>query len=193
MRDDISTYIPPQFRNFEELRALHTVFNKELKKIKGSVNLVLNAAFVTTADENGIAKWEKDYDLPSSGTLKPGTLKQRQERVLSILRTHTPFSMPAISLYLNNFVGQSEWSLQINHLPSVKNVSVRINRLSQSQLTSLIQYFDRVTPLDYGFEIAVWEKTWNDYLEIPAFWNQLILYTWVEVVDGVPYQILKFR
>lgn len=182
MQNDIHLYLDPCVQNIEELRVFHNIVNKRLNALRANMNKIIQASNIKFTDETTIKWWEQDWDI-----VGVGELKDRQETILSLMRTQTPFSKPKVINYLNSKCGEDMWELSINNLQTVKTVTVKVDVISVYALYDVIRYFTSVTPADYSAIITVRYKTWHDYRSKNITWLQLINYTWEETVDGVPY------
>ena len=184
----IIKYIPEFLQNIIEYKWIAYAFDVELSEVRQKVKQIKNAIFVRSTDLETITRWENDYNIVPSGSLK-----NRQDTVFSKIQTQTPYSITALKNYLTEKTGGEEniaWFLNINHLPTVKRVSVQIDVLNQYAFHDVLQYLKHTVPLDYTYTVSILYFTWQDYTDI-ANWQNLIAYTWTETKEGVPYLVIQ--
>lgn len=81
--DKIMAYMPEYYQNSRIMSALVAAVGRELDCLKAAINTVLTWNYVRTADESGLAVWEKELDLPPG---QAETIDERRARIISLLR-----------------------------------------------------------------------------------------------------------
>lgn len=96
-------YLPSFLREYRELKAVMNAESPELARLYENAERALKNGFIATADEYGIARFEKLLGILPS---KSDTLESRRARVLSRWFTELPYTLRA---FLTKLYGLSEY------------------------------------------------------------------------------------
>ncbi len=95
---NLSDYLPQFLREYKELRAVTDAEEPEFDRLRRAVSSVLNNEFIETADEDGMARFEKLLRIvPASSD----TLESRRARVQSRWFTELPYTLRMFIQKLN--------------------------------------------------------------------------------------------
>lgn len=107
---DLIAYLPPFLAEYEELREILKAEEPELSLLWDNARSVIYNQFITTADENGIAAYERLLSLlPESSD----SLEQRRARVMSKWLAKLPYTYKALIERLGALCG-NDFSLKCN-------------------------------------------------------------------------------
>lgn len=99
----ILEYLPPFLREYREFDAIANAEEPELQRITEEGLRILRNQFIETADEDGIAEFEKMLGILPS---KSDSLESRRARVFSRWFTELPYTLKA---FLHKLSGLSEY------------------------------------------------------------------------------------
>jgi len=105
---DLKEYLPPFLREYKELRAVMETENPEFETAWKATRRVLDNEFLETADEYGIARFEKLLCIIPS---KDDTLESRRARVYSRWFTELPYTLRMFVKKVELMAGGSEFSI----------------------------------------------------------------------------------
>lgn len=107
---DLIVYLPPFLAEYEELREILKAEEPELSLLWDNTEKALFNQFITTADKNGIAAYERLLNLlPESSD----SLEQRRARVMSKWIAKLPYTYKALIERLGALCG-NDFSLNCN-------------------------------------------------------------------------------
>ena len=102
---DLAAYLPPFMAEYKEISAALTAENPEFEISRDAANRILDNEFVITADEYGIARFEKLLQLlPDAGD----SLETRRARILALLARQHPYTIAWLSVWLDGLCGQGK-------------------------------------------------------------------------------------
>ncbi len=105
---DLKEYLPPFLREYKELRAVMETENPELEAAWKAAQRVLDNEFIETADEYGIARFEKLLEIIPSND---DTLESRRARVYSRWFTELPYTLRMFAKKLELMSGGSKFTI----------------------------------------------------------------------------------
>lgn len=95
MLNRISRHAPEWLRDLEEYIEIWK-FYELVDDAENQIGHNLSQFFVDLADEEGVTRWENAFDLPHTGTLD-----ERKEAILLLLRAKIPYTFRWLKSYLN--------------------------------------------------------------------------------------------
>lgn len=107
---DLIVYLPPFLAEYEELREILKAEEPELSLLWDNTEKTLYNQFITTADENGIAAYERLLNLLPESSDSP---EQRRARVMSKWLAKLPYTYKALIERLGALCG-NDFSLKCN-------------------------------------------------------------------------------
>ncbi len=109
---ELVSYLPPYLKEYKELNAILDAENPELVLLWDAAQKVLKNQFIETADEYGIARFEKLLGiLPSTSE----SLESRRSRVSSRWFDHIPYSLKSLILRLTVLCGENNFKITKNY------------------------------------------------------------------------------
>lgn len=106
---DLVSYLPPFMAEYGEINAVLTAENPEFEAAWRAADSVLYNEFISTADEDGIARFEKMTGvLPSQGD----TLEIRRARVMSKWLSRLPYTMKMLITQLQILCGGDDFTVK---------------------------------------------------------------------------------
>lgn len=94
MNVDTGKYIPPEINKYVDIKHFNSMISKEFEQYYQKADIVEKAIFVNeTTDDEILQMWEKDYGIKSD---QRKNVEERQNTIISAIRTTVPFSCPAL-------------------------------------------------------------------------------------------------
>ena len=104
-------YLPPVMRDVDEMKQIMATEQPEVYALWKAVQRVLNEQFLDSATEYGVLRWESILKITPPPT---DTLDQRKDRIYLILRMKLPYTIRWLRGWLNDNIGEGNYSLDIN-------------------------------------------------------------------------------
>ncbi len=148
------SYLPPYMKEYKELRALFKAENPEAEAVQENIFGVLNNIFISTADEYGIARFEKILGIMPSAE---DTLESRRQRILFRWNNKSPYTMPYLHEKLRELCG-NDYMIELNgyHLA----VTVHLNRYGET--ANVHKLLCDILPCNIQWEITNNSTAGND-------------------------------
>lgn len=175
---DLMAYLPEYLKEYKELEKTLKAQQPEMQKLAETVECVKNNQFITTADEEGIRKFETMLEVTA---LDNDTLENRKFRVLSRWNNTIPYTASVLRKRLENLCGKDGYQLEIMHLESKMKVRVALtNKKNYGMVEEMLQ---EVIPANIWIDLSL---LYNQHITLGKFTHrQLAAYTQKEVRNEV--------
>lgn len=117
MDRQLINYLPHAIREFADFQGITTGEQPEFELVWDAQQQVFDNQFIDTAGDYGLGRWEKMLKIFPKGT---DTLELRKARIKAIWSQKTPYTLPWLRRWLNDFFGQE------NHSESVEDYTIHI-------------------------------------------------------------------
>lgn len=111
MRKKLNEYLPSILLKTYEFPLLCDTEQREFDRLNTAVDEVLDAQFVSTAGEQGIARYEKIFKITPMDT---DTLAERRFKVLAKINAQLPFSVRRLRQQLETLCGADGYKLELD-------------------------------------------------------------------------------
>ena len=167
---DVSDYMPPVVRDTDEFKQIAAAENPEFNELQQRIAQILQDAFVETATEYGVRRWESMLNLiPENGD----TLDARKVRILTYLNIHRPYTWRVLKQMLVPFLG-GEDKFVMEYVNDEGKLVLHTDRLDDAMLAAVNNLLERVLP--QNIEVV----RYNHTLKVP--WRE-----WVPGYHPVEY------
>ena len=122
MDNFINRYKPPLYNDNVTIDDIYKIQSKEIKELNGDIKTVIDNTFVSTADINGIRKFEDLLEMHNNDDF---TLEERRANVLNRVYFTPPFTRQKLNQILYNIYGQGGYTFEI--YPDIFQVIIDIN------------------------------------------------------------------
>ncbi len=95
-------YLPPVLREIKEFKAINRAIQPEIERAWTELGRLMNNQFLSTADENGVSRWEKELHVIPKDT---DTLETRKTRIKSVWNRKLPYSFGWLRNWLSGLCG----------------------------------------------------------------------------------------
>ena len=106
---DLVSYLPPFMRKYETLVKTLEAENPEFAFMWEAVDRTLKNAFITTADEYGIARYEKIFNVFPE---KEETLNERRTKILLKCNLHSPYTFAFLKMMIASAIGKENYTIE---------------------------------------------------------------------------------
>lgn len=135
---DLGSYLPPFMAEYKEINAAFEAENPEFVLVWDAVDMVLRNEFIETADEEGIARFEKLLHIPPSSE---DTLESRRARVQARWFSTIPYTLKAFIAKLTALCGNTDFSVTKDYLNYRINIRTSLELFGQvEELKRIIEY-----------------------------------------------------
>lgn len=111
MRKKLNEYLPSILLKTYEFPLLCDTEQREFDRLNTAVDEVLDAQFVSTVGEQGIARYEKIFKITPMDT---DTLDERRFKVLAKINAQLPFSVRRLRQQLETLCGADGYKLELD-------------------------------------------------------------------------------
>ena len=174
---DLLSYWMPILRNLREFKEIAYTEEQELKHILEAVDLALSNMFIETADEYGIARFEKMMGIfPEDGA----TLDTRRFAVQVKWSDSIPYTEETIRNQLSVLCGDDGYALKIDY-PKYR-LFVKLSLTNEDNVEVVETFLDRVVPANMVIMVTLF----NTHTTLSDFtYEQLGAYTHKEVREDI--------
>ncbi len=141
MRKALKEYLPSVLLDTFEFPTICNAAQTEFNEQASAVEAVLNASFVSLADENGIARYEKIFGVAPQDT---DTLDERRFRVLSKINAQLPFSVRRLKQQLATLCGERGYELLL--IPEQYTLEVKVELTAKRNLNAVEDLLRDIVP-----------------------------------------------
>ena len=130
MRKKLQDYLPPILLKTYEFPLLCDTEQPEIDRLRDAADAVLDAQFISTAGEYGIARYEKIFGITPMDT---DTLDERRFKVLTRINTQLPFSVRRLRQQLATLCGEDGYKLEVGGGKYMLSVKVALTAKRNQQ------------------------------------------------------------
>lgn len=117
---DLLSYLPEFIQEYREIKEIMDAENPEFQFIENQTEIVKNNQFITTCNEDGIARFEKMLKITSN---PEDTLQSRISRVLTRWNSSLPYTLRALKEKLTSICGEGNFEI----VPDFGNYQMTLN------------------------------------------------------------------
>lgn len=178
MRKKLQDYLPPVLLKTYEFPLLCKTEQPEFDRLNAAATAVLDAQFVTTAGERGIARYEKIFKITPMDT---DTLDERRFRVLARINAQLPFSVRRLRQQLSTLCGEDGYRMEIDGGRYTLTVKVALTAKRNQQAVE--ELLADIVPANMVCTTSLLYNTWEQIKELT--WGELKKLTWREIKEEV--------
>lgn len=178
MRKKLQDYLPPVLLKTYEFPLLCKTEQPEFDRLNAAATAVLDAQFVTTAGERGIARYEKIFKITPMDT---DTLDERRFRVLARINAQLPFSVRRLRQQLETLCGADGYELELDGDRYTLTVKVALTAKRNQQAVE--ELLADIVPANMVCTTSLLYNTWEQIKKLT--WGELKKLTWREIKEEV--------
>ena len=174
---DLVRLWPPYLQNKKEMLEIARIAEIRQRKFQQETNKVYRNRFVMTADEDGLARYEKIYNIQ---VRNDSTIEDRRLEILTKMQTRTPYTKRLLNQLLKSLLGEGNYTLDIQ--PKQYTVEVTVELKRKNQVNSVSALLRRVIPANMGYEVQV---RYNQYYMLTKMtYAELKKYKYNELMES---------
>ncbi len=175
---DLMSYLPEYLQEYKELEKALKAQQPEVQKLAEAAERIKNNQFITTADEEGVRKFETMLEVTA---LDNDTLENRKFRVLSRWNNTIPYTAAVLRKRLESLCEKEGYLLEILHLEN--KVKVRVALTNRKNYGMVEEMLKEVIPANIWIDLSL---LYNQHKTLGKFTHrQLAVYTQKEVRNEV--------
>ncbi len=120
-------YLPPVLQEIEEFKAINSAIQPEIERAWAELGRLMNNQFLTTADESGVARWEKELRILPKDTDTP---EARKTRIKAMWNRELPYTFKWLKNWLAGLCGTEGHSESVSGY--IIDVQLDYNTLPQA-------------------------------------------------------------
>ena len=140
-------YLPELLRQYREFQAICRMEQPEFALAWGTAEGLLNEQFLETAENVGLARWEKMLGIIPKAT---DSLEKRRFALQSRLSEVLPYTLPQLRRLLQNLCGE-EIGVWVNDY----QLTVRLPETQRKNLPSIRGTVGRMAPMNLAVELGL--------------------------------------
>lgn len=163
---DYKSFLPDKLQGIVEINALAGTVNIEVDKLSTLVKSMTDNKTVSTADEAGVARWEKMLGVNAPLN---STLQARRDALKSKLMTKPPINLQVLKSIIESYMG-----LGVDI--SVTGYTIKVKYRGESRIADLkplyVTAYETI-PANMLLDISYLYLTWNELDTQNLTFNQL--------------------
>jgi len=175
---DLLSYLPPVLH---EIKEIVEITNAEKKPIEGTWQAIedsLNNQFIVSANESGVARYEKMLKIKVPAT---DTLETRRFRLLTRFQEQAPYTNRVLRQLLDSLLGVGKYVLTRD--AANKKIHVLLELTVRGQFDAVSMLLERVTPQNMMLTV---ELRYNQHAKLMKFTHaQLAAFTYQQLREDV--------
>ena len=178
MRKKLQDYLPPILLRTYEFPLLCDTEQPEIDRLHDAADAVLDAQFISTAGEYGIARYEKLFGITPMDT---DTLDERRFKVLTRINTQLPFSVRRLRQQLATLCGADGYKLELNG--DRYTLTVKVTLTAKRNQQAVEELLADIVPANM---VCTTSLLYNQHADLTRFTHaQLALLTHFEIREEV--------
>lgn len=171
---DILSYFPPVLHEIREIIEIANVENPSLESVWQAIEDALNNQFILTANEEGLARYEKMLDLKVPATDDAET---RRFRLLTCFNEQPPYTNKVIKRLLDSLLGEGHY--EYNRDTANKKITVKLELTVKWQFDAVFFMLERITPQNMIITVGLrynqhYKLERYKYSELTAFTHEFL-------------------
>jgi len=175
---DISNYVPPFVAEYSEMEQIYSAESEVLQSIENEHWRAVDNRFFVTADEEGIARFEKLLDV---NPLQNDTLKSRRFRIAAFWNSKLPYNWKFLIDKLVTLCGETGYEIEYANFKMKVTVEIGVKNMINDVRTML----DNVLPCNIEWEVVQKYRTHEDIANLGLTHGELAAYTHHELRNEV--------
>ena len=175
MVKNLIEHLPYLFRDYAEFQGIIIGQQPELDGILDTVETSLENQFVTSADSDGLKRWEDVLGITPKGT---ATLSDRRFDILARWNQDVPYSIRQLRSMLEKLCGVGNYEVT---LTASYTLTVKVGLGAKNEFQSVVTLVERVAPCNLVLNIYQAYTTWNEVKAAGLTWGTAKAKTWLQL------------
>ena len=174
---DLAAYLPEVLRDVREMRAICDAGAPTVKAEWDALDAAMNDQFISTATEDGIARYERMLGIVPYATDTPD---DRRFRLLARFGDRAPYTRRGLDTMLTSLCGSDGYRLSY---PGAFTVSVQVALSAKKQERVVYELLERVLPYNMAYTVTLLYNTWDKVKQ--KTWSAAGKGTWAALREEV--------
>lgn len=149
-------YLPDVFASIKELVYIYASIREELVLLIEYRKKLYNNLFISTADEEGVNRWEKSLKLNLSNL----QTEEKRFEITIRLNEGRPYTFKALKAKLEKLCGKEGFELIRN--VSDKTLTAKLALTEKGNVLSVSDMLERLVPANMIIEVSLKYNKWTD-------------------------------
>lgn len=169
-------YLPLFLRDIREYIRITEIEQPEFEEGWAQAEYALQEAFLMTATDYGLSRWEGMMGVTPKGT---ETIEERRFRILSLLASDTPYTYRQLEKLLTSLCGKGGYEIELDH--NNYSILVKVALTSRSSYEAVIELLAKIIPANLIFNAIL---KYNQHSTLSKYTHaQLRAYTQFQLRD----------
>lgn len=154
MQRNLIDYLPTVLRGFEEFKQIMTVEQKQVDELWDMIYGILNEAFVDTAKNTGLKRWETILNITPLDT---DTVEVRRIRLQAKIIEDVPYTWNNLKKMLSSLCGEDGYTMELKS--EEYTLIIKVALVSKKMKDEVVKMADRVVPANLILDIDLMYNT----------------------------------
>lgn len=156
MQRSLIEYLPSVLQEFEEFKELFKAEQKQVDELWEMIYGILNEAFIDTAEDTGLKRWETALNI---APLDTDTTAVRRMRIQAKLIEDVPYTWNNLKKMLGSLCGEDGYTLELKSKEYTLVIKVALT--SKKMKEEVETMCDRVVPANLILDIDLMYNTYE--------------------------------
>lgn len=156
MQRKLIDYLPSVLKELEEFKQIMTAEQKQVDELWNFIHAILNEAFVDTAEDIGLKRWESILNITPLDT---DTAEVRRMRIHARMLEDVPYTWNSFKQMLGGLCGEDGYTLELNSKEYTLVIKVALT--SKKVKDEVAKMADRVVPANLILDIDLMYNTYE--------------------------------
>lgn len=178
MKRKLIDYLPNVIKELEEFKQIMQAEQKQVDELWKFIYAILNEAFVDTAEDIGLKRWESILDIIPLDT---DSAEVRRMRIHARMLEDAPYTWNSFKQMLGGLCGEDGYTLELKKKEYTLVIKVALT--SKKLKDEVVKMADRVVPANLILDIDLLYNTYELLKQIT--WGQATEKTYKDLRDEV--------
>lgn len=178
MQRKLIDYLPNILKELEEFKQIMTAEQKQVDELWDFIYVILNEAFVDTAEDIGLKRWESILNITPLDT---DTAEVRRMRIHARMLEDAPYTWNSFKQMLGGLCGEDGYTLELKSKEYTLVIKVALT--SKKVKDEVAKMAERVVPANLILDIDLMYNTYEMLKQIT--WEQATEKTYQKLRDEV--------
>lgn len=178
MQRKLIDYLPNIIKELEEFKQIMNAEQRQIDELWGFIYAILNEAFVDTAEDIGLKRWESILNITPLDT---DTAEVRRMRIHARMLEDAPYTWNSFKQMLDGLCGENGFTLELKSKEYILVIKVALT--SKKLKDEVVKMAERVVPANLILDIDLLYNTYDLLKKIT--WEQASEKTYQQLRDEV--------
>ena len=156
MQRNLMDHLPTVLREFEEFKQIMTVEQKQVDELWNMLYGILSEAFVDTAENTGLKRWETILNITPLDT---DAIEVRRMRIQARMVEDVPYTWNNLKKMLSSLCGEDDYTLELKS--EEYTLIIKVALTSKKLKDEVVKMAERVVPANLILDIDLMYNTYD--------------------------------